>query len=319
MKLLITGGAGFIGSHLIGRLLDAGHDVVSIDAYESYLSPTAGEYEDYLDHRLDGIEVEAEFRTCDTRSPIEVLRTVEDVEPDRIAHLAHLPLTGTCEEHPEEAVQSIVNGTVNLLEAAKATDSVGRFLYASSSMVYGEFQYRPADEEHPRNPKGVYGGAKHAGETLTKSFCRNADLDYTVVRPSAVYGPTDANRRVTKIFVDRAIAGEPLELHDGGQQVLDFTYVEDTAQGFELALLEDAGENETFNVTYGEGRTVEELAEVIGQHVDGVETVAKPVGDFRPKRGSLDVSKARDLLGYEPDYSLEDGIEEYIEFVQSQG
>ncbi|WP_440989454.1 NAD-dependent epimerase/dehydratase family protein [Haloarchaeobius baliensis] len=319
MKLLVTGGAGFVGSHLLHRLVDAGHDVVSFDAYESYLSPSSRQYRPYLDHRIAGLEDEVEFVEGDTRNPIEVARTVERVQPDRIAHLAHLPITGTCEDHPEAAVDSIVQGTVNLLEAAKATDSVERFLYTSSSMVYGAFQYRPADEEHPRNPKGVYGGAKHAGETLTKSFCRNSDLDYTVVRPSAVYGPTDVNRRVSQIFVERALEGKPLALHDGGQQVLDFTYVEDTAQGFDLALTEDAAANETYNVTYGEGRTVKELAEVISEYVDGVETETKPVGDFRPKRGALDNSKAREELGFEPRFSLEEGMERYVEFVRSMG
>lgn len=312
----MTGGAGFIGSHLIRRLVNDGHDVVSLDAYESYLSPTSGEYRRYLDLRLDDLENAVEFVSADTRNPIEVTRIVQQVEPDRIAHLAHLPLTGPCEDHPEEAVKSIVNGTVNLLQAAKATDAVERFLYTSSSMVYGEFQHSPADEEHPRNPKGVYGGAKYAGETLTRSFCRDTDLDFTVVRPSAVYGQTDANRRVTKIFVDRALEGRRLELHDGGEQVLDFTYIEDAAEGFTLALLEDSGANETFNVTYGEGRTIVELANVIGECVDGVETVDKSVGDFRPKRGALDVSKARNLLGYEPEYSLEEGIPRYVEFVR---
>jgi nucleoside-diphosphate-sugar epimerase len=265
---------------------------------------------------MEGLEDEVEFIEGDTRNPIEVAKAVERIQPDRIAHLAHLPITGTCEDHPEAAVDSIVQGTVNLLEAAKATDSVERFLYTSSSMVYGEFQYRPADEEHPRDPKGVYGGAKHAGETLTRSFCRSTDLDYTIVRPSAVYGPTDVNCRVSQIFVERALEGKPLELHDGGQQVLDFTYVDDTAQGFELALTDEDAANETYNVTYGEGRTVQELAEVISEYVDGVETVTKPVGDFRPKRGALDNSKARKELDFEPRFSLEWGMERYVEFVR---
>jgi nucleoside-diphosphate-sugar epimerase len=319
VKILVTGGAGFVGSHLVRRLVDAGHDVVSLDAYRTYLSPAPAAYQSYLDHRLDGLRDDVEFVEADTTSPIEVLRTVGRHEPDRVAHLAHLPLTGTCEDHPEEAVESIVNGTVNLLEAAKETESVDRFLYTSSSMVYGDFQYAPADEDHPLNPKGVYGGAKHAGETLTRSFCRSSDLDYTVVRPSAVYGPTDANRRVAKIFVERALRGEVLELHDGGQQVLDFTYVEDAARGFELALLSDAGANETFNVTYGEGRTVAELAAVVGEYVDGVETAVKPVGDFRPSRGALDNGKAVGALGFDPSYSLEEGIERYVEFVRETG
>lgn len=319
MKLLVTGGAGFVGSHLIDRLVEAGHDVVSFDAYESYLSPASPQYPQYLDHRLEGLEEDVEFIEGDTRNPIEVTQTVDRVQPDRIAHLAHLPITGTCEDHPEAAVDSIVEGTVNVLEAAKATDSVERVLYTSSSMVYGEFQYDPADEDHPRNPKGVYGGAKHAGETLTRSFCRSTDLDYTVIRPSAVYGPTDVNRRVSQIFVERALRGEPLALHDGGQQVLDFTYIDDTAQGFDLGLTSDAAANETYNITYGEGRTVAELADVISNYVDGVKTEVKPVGDFRPKRGALDNSKAREELGFEPEFSLEEGMKQYIEFVRSTG
>jgi nucleoside-diphosphate-sugar epimerase len=216
-------------------------------------------------------------------------------------------------------VSTILNGTVNVLESVRDVDSVDRFAYTSSSMIYGDFQYRPADEEHPTNPKGVYGGTKLGGEVITRSFSNQYDIEHVIVRPSAVYGPTDANRRVSQIFVERALNGEPLELHGGGTQKLDFTFVEDTAQGFALAALEDNAANETFNITRGEGRSIRELAEVVGSHVGGVETIETEARMSRPKRGALDIEKAQRLLGYEPQYSLEDGMEQYVQFVQEMG
>jgi UDP-glucose 4-epimerase len=315
MRIFITGGAGFIGTFLTRNLLERGHEIYLFDSFVNYISPDETKYFEYLEERQDWISNEVKIIRGDTRNKSEVFRAIEKTQPDRVVHLAALPIADLCNEHSEEAVSTILEGTVNVLEAIRDVTSVDRFVYASSSMIYGDFQYRPADEGHPKNPKGVYGGTKYAGETITRSFSTQYGIDHTIIRPSAVYGPTDANRRVSQIFLERGLKGEVLELHGGGTQKLDFTYVKDTAEGFALGTLKPAAANETFNITRGEGRSIKELAETVGNYVGGVDTVETESQMSRPKRGALDITKARKKLGYEPQYALEDGMKKYVEFV----
>lgn len=320
MKVLVTGGAGFIGTYLVERLVENGHEVVILDSYVNYVSPEKSNYPFYLRkrlERLDRLGDRVEIVESDIRNQIEVARTIRNTRPDQVVHLASLPIATVSNDHPEEATTSTVTGTVNVLESLREIDSIERIVYASSSMIYGDFKYRPADEVHPKNPKGIYGGGKLAAETMTKAFANQLDIEYTIVRPSAVYGPTDANRRVSQIFVENALKGKELVLHNGGEQPLDFTYVTDTAQGFELAVTHENAADEVFNITRGEPRTIRELAEAISEHIPNVEITTQEVDTGRPKRGALDITKARELLGYEPAYSLEEGIAEYIEYVRN--
>jgi UDP-glucose 4-epimerase len=194
-------------------------------------------------------------------------------------------------------------------------DFVERFVYTSSSMVYGDFQQYSANEEHPKNPKDIYGGTKLAGEILTQSFSRLFGIEYTIIRPSAVYGPTDVNRRVSGLFIDSALKGTELVLHGGGRTKLDFSYVKDTAHGFVLATLSDEARNEVFNVTRGEARSLLDFAEILKTWFPELKMRIEPHQAHRPKRGTLDISKARELLGYHPMYPLEDGIAETVDYV----
>ena len=206
-----------------------------------------------------------------------------------------------------------------MLEAIRATPSVRRVVFVSSSFVYGHFQYEPADEKHPTDPIDVYGGAKLAGEALTKGFGRRFGLEFVVVRLSAVYGPTDANRRVTQIFVERALRGDPLVLHTGGHSRVDFTYCEDAAAGVAAAALAPAAANEVFNISRGEGRSIRELSAILAGEIPGTVTQERGADESRPERGGLRVDKARQLLGYRPRWSLEEGIAEYVAFVRDAG
>lgn len=174
-------------------------------------------------------------------------------------------------------------------------------------MVYGDFQRTPADEECPKKSRDLYGGMKYAGEILVESFSRRMGVEYAIVRPSAVYGPTDVNRRVSQLFVEKALRGEPLELR-GGDVTLDFSYVKDTASGIVLAAKHPNGANQAFNITYGQGRTLKEYIEILRTLIPNIQVVETPAETHRPKRGSLDITKARNLLGYVPEYPLEVGL-----------
>ena len=312
--VLITGGAGFIVSYVARELIQKGEQVVLYDAFIQYVSPLENNYCIHLKERFKGILDKVIIVRGDTRNKNELRRTILKYQPERIIHLAALPLADLADTHSEEALESILHGTVNILDILREVGFVKRFVYTSSSMIYGDFVFHPAHEDHPKNPKDIYGGTKLAGEILVQSYGRRYGIEYTILRPSAVYGPTDVNRRVSQIFVENALRGEKLVLHNGGKSKLDFTYVKDVAQGFVLATYRSEAKNEIFNITRGEGRSLREYAEILQNLLPGVEIVEQPANVFRPERGALDISKARKLLGYEPQYSLEEGLREYVAY-----
>ena len=314
--ILITGGAGFLGSHVARQLVGMGYRVVIYDSFVQYVSPLESAYQAAMDDRFKDLLDQVTVIRGDTANKADLRRCVVAYRPNRIIHLAALPIADLSNVHSEEARNTIVYGTVNVLETIRDVEFVERFVYASSSMVYGDFQYAPADEEHPKSPKDIYGGSKLAGEIMTQSFARRFDIPYTIVRPSALYGPTDVNLRVSQIFLENALAGRELILHNGGTSRLDFTYVTDAAEGVVLATFASAAENEVFNITRGEGRSLIEYVEILKDHFPDLQTIEQPADVVRPERGALDISKARKLLGYEPKVALEEGLQLYVDYVR---
>lgn len=190
-------------------------------------------------------------------------------------------------------------------------------------MVYGNFlrdskdNIIPAKEEQTCNPIGIYGAMKLSGEHVVKVYHHRFNIPYTIIRPSAVYGPTDCNRRVTEIFLTNALNDKELVLDNGGRHRLDFTYAEDLAKGFFLAATHKKALGETFNMTRGEGYQIKELANIISKLVPNTKIVESNLSPYRPNRGALDISKATRLLGYNSQYSLKKGMKKYYEFVKS--
>jgi len=317
--VLITGGAGFVGHYTTLELLRLGHEVTIYDAFLNYIDPRESHYLQYLAMRRELLADAAPIIRGDTRNAAALTAALAQAKPDTVIHLAAIPLANASNRFSEEATQINLNGTLTMLEAVRASSCVQRVVFASSSFVYGNFVREPADEDHPTDPIDVYGGTKLAGEALVKGFGRRFGVEFVIARLSAVYGPTDANRRVTQIFVEKALLGQPLTLDDGGTSRVDFTYCEDAARGLALTSFDPAAANETFNLTRGEGRSLKELAAIIADLVPGTVTVERPAGELRPERGGLDISRARRLLGYEPAPSLEDGMERYVAFVRESG
>ena len=317
MRVLVTGGAGFIGSRVCEKLLAAGHGVCVFDRFASYF-PERSEGCFWsarlarMAERSQESGASLHVVSGDTRHASEVFRTILEFDPDRILHLAAVSGAVPAGKHATEAVGSAVDGTLALLEAVR-DNGIDRFVYVSSSMVYGDFQDGAVSEDHPTRPVDVYGASKLAGEVVTKGYCKHFQISWVVVRPSAVYGSGDSNYRVVQVFVERARAGETLVLRGGDSVKLDFTYVDDIADGLMLALTEQNALYGTFNMTRGQGRSLGELCRILRRYFPELTVREDPPRKNTPIRGTLDCSKARDLLGFSPRFSLEDGIAAYLE------
>ena len=318
----VTGGLGFIGSHIARRLLAGQHveRVVLLDHYGSYVTPAREGWVDYRYLRVRDIEDQIVVERAQTNYPNLLWDLLLHYKPRYIFHLAALPLASLENLTTQEAAEGSVLSTAYLLEIASMLKKrfgyqPERFVYTSSSMVYGDFERSPADEEHPTRPQTIYGTMKLAGEEVTRGLGRVYGVPWTIVRPSAVYGPTDMNRRVTQIFVEDALAGHELTVC-GADEKLDFTYVEDVAKGFVLAATRPEGAGQTFNITSGHAHTLLELCEVLREQFPALRWKVVPRDESRPRRGTLDIAKARRLLGYGPDWTLRDGMAAYVEFMR---
>lgn len=324
----VTGGKGFIGYHLCKELLaDTGNEVIAYDAERYFATGDDHLWEAYLQYRTKRLaRAGVNCITGDVTNEQRLSAALARYEPDVVVHLAALPIGTVANEKPGDAHHNIYDTTITLLEAIRTADfTPDRFIYISSSMVYGDFDIDdagepiPASEDDHCTPKGVYGCLKLNGERITRMYTRKYDIPHTIVRPSAVYGPTDCNRRVTEIFLTNSLKGRRLRLDNGGEQELDFTYVSDLVKGIAIAADHENAVNETFNLTRGEGVELRELAAVIDENVTEVETYVVERERTRPRRGALDISKAKEALGYDPQYSLEEGMDCYVEFIESEG
>jgi nucleoside-diphosphate-sugar epimerase len=320
-SVLVTGGAGFIGSHVVRTLLDAGHETVVLDYFHSYVPRANPTFLRNTEYRFDVLLKGAHLIRGTTTHKDDLRRHVTGVRPEYVLHLAALPLADVAHRNTEEALESIVLGTVNLLEILRDLHSVRKFLFVSSSMVYGDFDRVPMPEHAPKHPKEIYGGMKYAGEVLVEVFCKRYGIPYAIVRPSAVYGPTDNNCRVLQTFVEGAIEGRPLVATAPETTFLDFTYAQDVAQGITKVLLSPIALNEAFNITRGEGRSLAEAIDILREIFPDLRVDARSDDeDFRPARGALDITKARTLVGYDPEFPLEVGLPRYVGFVlQDEG
>jgi nucleoside-diphosphate-sugar epimerase len=205
-------------------------------------------------------------------------------------------------------------GLLNLLELS-VKHGVKRFVYASSSMVYGNFDHTSIKEDTSCMPIGQYGIMKLAGEWLVRDYTRQYGLNHTIVRPSAVYGPYDVEDRVISKFFAAAMRGEELQVHGANEQ-LDFTFVDDTAMGIVLAATSENSVNKTYNISRGKSHTLLSAATLVTKIV-GKGSVAINDRDMSyPVRGQLSINQAKTDLGYRPAVDLEEGLVKYYEWLK---
>jgi UDP-glucose 4-epimerase len=222
--------------------------------------------------------------------------------------MASFPRQKVVNANPMQGADTMMTGLLNILESAK-THQVNRVVYISSSMVYGDFVDDVAEDAVCR-PQGQYGIMKLAGEHLVKDYARRGYFDYTILRPSAVYGPLDVEDRVVSKFMLTAMRGGVLKVN-GAHETLDFTYVDDAADGVVAAALVPAAANQTFNITKSHSVSLLEAARMIIEIVGkGSIELRDKDADF-PSRGALNIDRAKQVLGYNPQVDVEEGFENY--------
>ena len=311
MKVLVTGGAGFIGHNVVRILESQGHECIVIDTCTDYGFIPKEELTYLIDNRLKRIN--AQIRKIDIREGVFVDTILKTYKPEVVIHMASFPRQKVVEQNPILASDVMSSGLINLLEKSNQ-HKVKKFVYISSSMVYGDFETN-VDETAQCNPIGQYGIMKLMGEKLVEDYSRRGCFEHVIIRPSAVYGEWDVEDRVVSKFVTKAMRGETLKVN-GPDEVLDFTYVEDTAQGIVLAATLDKANSNIYNITRSEDRqwNLKDAAElaikIVGQ---GSLEIADRDLSF-PKRGRLSIMKAQRDLGYAPKVNVEEGFKRYYDW-----
>ncbi len=319
---LITGGLGFIGSTLAKTLIKRkiASNCILLDNFGSFINPLKTNYNDYRQKRIISDKRFIIERGDASNSQI-VLNLLKKYKPSLVYHTAALPLAKIENLNATEASIGSIEATKNLIEnlnfvrSITKNYSIKRFVYFSSSMIYGDFKIKNIHENIEANPKEIYGTMKYAGEIITKGLCNYYNIPYTTIRPSAVYGPTDMNQRVSQIFIEKAIKQQKIIIQ-GKDEKLDFTYIKDLVNGVILASTKKNGINNTFNITNGRGRSLLEFVKILKKYFPKLNYEITPRDNFRPKRGTLSILKAYKLLGYKPKYSIEKGIKEYLSFLK---
>ena len=314
MRILVTGGAGFIGSHLVERLLAAGHTVAILDDFNDSYDPRikhaniAGFAKDVTVHHVD-LRDGASARNLFHREKFEV-----------IAHLAARAGVRPSIQHPQLYYDTNVTGTLHLLEAARAM-GVKRFILASSSSVYGASKIVPfSEDQHLTQTLSPYAATKIASEFLCSTYSHLYQLRVVALRYFTVYGPRQRPDLAIHQFTRRIHAGQPIEQFGNGTTRRDYTYIDDVIQGTMAALRYEGPHFDIFNL--GESETIQ-LKDLIVAIENALGKKAK-INQLQEQPGDMpltcaDISKARKLLGYNPTTGFSEGLPKFIDwFLQTQ-
>jgi UDP-glucose 4-epimerase len=300
MEVLVTGGAGFIGSNIIDGLIEAGHKAIVVDNLST--------------GKKENLNKNAEFYQLDIRDQ-ELEKVFEENNITHVIHHAAQIDVQHSIKDPLFDAQNNILGTINVLEMAKKY-GVEKIIYASSAAVYGEPDYLPVDEEHPIKAMSPYGITKHTPEHYIKMYNELYDLKYTIFRYSNVYGPRQDPKGeggVVSIFVDKMLAEERPVIFGDGEQTRDFIHVYDIVKTNLLAL--EKGDNILINVSTESRDSVNDLVnylnEILPYSLEAINEEARK-GDIL--HSSLANGKAKELLGWAPDYDLREGLKQTVEY-----
>jgi UDP-glucose 4-epimerase len=306
MRILVTGGAGFIGSHVVDALIGAGHEVAIVDSFWSHGGG-----------RRQNVNPKAQLFELDVRDP-GLSAVFERFAPEAVSHHAAQHSVAISTQDPLYDADVNVKGLLNVLTNAAAA-KVGKVIFASSAATYGTPQHLPIDEAHPQNPESPYGITKMVAEHYLRYFAGSPGVRFTALRYGNVYGPRqDPNGEagVIAIFTGRILKGEPIRVDWDGEQQKDYVFVGDVARANLAAL--DRGDGEVVNVGTGIGTSVNALhaaiAAAVGRDVEVVKAPKRP-GDVY--RCVFAVGKAKQVLGWEPQTALAEGIAKTVAYFKA--
>ncbi|MGQ9680302.1 MAG: NAD-dependent epimerase/dehydratase family protein [Candidatus Bathyarchaeia archaeon] len=307
VKIIVTGGAGYIGSYLIKKLIENGFFVISIDNLIN------GDYRFLKKYEDDSLKlVRGDIRDLD-------LLEREFADADHVIHLAAISTLDKCYEDPEEAVSVNVYGTFQILEAAKRT-GVKRIIFSSSAAVYGEPRTSLVDESHPVQPLNLYGITKLSGEKLIESYSVTEDIESVVLRFGNVFGVglyTHWDSVIPK-FVKQALDHVPLTIYGGGESIREFVHVEDIVKAIMLAVNSKEVSYDLFNVG-GEAMSVRDVASIVSGEVKkvagfDVKLIHLPERRGEAKKICFRMDKIEKKLGYKREYTVKQGVSQLIEY-----
>ena len=314
-KIFVTGAAGFVGSRLSRKLLDRGDIVVGHDNLNDYYAA------EHKQRHLRDLKNDPNFTFIqgDLRNPEALRHLMEQHKPDAIAHLAAMAAVRYSVKHPLLYGEVNVQGTANLLDAARVIGTP-RCVLSSTGSVYGRDTPVPFREDAPADrPLAAYPASKRAMELFAHSFNHLYKLPVTVVRFFNVYGPHGRPDMMPWQWTLSILKGEPLTLYGAGKMKRDWTYVDDIVAGFMAALDTDIPQFEIFNLGCGNPvenlHFVKTLEQLLGKKAIIVDT---PIPDSEPIVTYADISKARKMLGYEPKVMVEEGLKRFVEWMRSE-
>jgi dTDP-glucose 4,6-dehydratase len=313
-RCLVTGAGGFIGSHVVEELCARGLEVRALVRYTSHGG------RGWLADLDDGLAGEVDVIHGDVRDPDQMRRIVDGC--DTVFHLAALIGIPYSYVSPRQNLETNATGTLNLLEAARES-GVGRFVHTSSSEVYGSAQYVPINEEHPLVGQSPYSATKIAADQVVLSYVRSFELPAVIVRPFNTFGPRQSMRAVIPTIITQALWSDRIQL-GSLETTRDFTFVRDTAGGLVQAAGADGVEGGVFNLGFGADISIGELAQLIRGLTGSVSTIEQQDARLRPAGSEVqrllsDPSRARAAFGWEPRFSLKDGLALTIDWIRSRG
>ena len=313
MKILITGGAGFIGSHLCEKYTKEGHTVLCLD---NFMSGNLTHIRHLLDYRNFKL-VKGDIRDFDLLE-----KTMRDV--DVVLHLAAQIHVDRSYIEPKLTYDVNVMGTQNVLEVARMYDAK-KVIHASTSEVYGSALYVPIDEKHPLNAPHPYGASKIAADRMCYAYIQTYGMDISIVRLFNVFGPRQRDvgyGGVISIFTRRVLSNVPPIIYGDGTQTRDYTYIKDAVRAYDLVLNHNEPITEPINFGTGKEVSINDLADKIIE-LCGKKGEIEPV-HVEPRIGEVkrliaDATKAKNMLGWKPKYKLEEGLKEFIQWYKNYG